>query len=69
MLTPEDISAIIQRPVRFVREKLLKTGVLRSVKFGASGYRVRPQDFTAMIDRGATGFNNARPSGRWNRKR
>lgn len=66
LLTPEDIAVLIKRPVRFVREKLLKPhGVLKSVKFGGNSYRVRPVDFAEFLAKGQTGFRGSRSSGRW----
>ena len=58
MLTPEDIAIIIQRPVRWVREKLFQTGVLRSVRFGANEWRTKREWFEAMLEKGATGFRH-----------
>jgi hypothetical protein len=64
MLSPADIAIVIGRPVRWVREKLIKTGVIASLKFGGNSVRVRADDFRTYLDKGATGFRNAKPSGR-----
>lgn len=64
MLTQEDVAAIISRPVRWVREQLLSTGVLKSTKFGAREYRIRPIDLTDLVARGNAGFRSTKPSKR-----
>ena len=66
LLTENDIAILIGRPVRWVREKLLKTKILPSVKFGGNSYRVQMRHYVEMLDKGKTGFNHAPPSGRRN---
>ena len=56
LLTPEDIAIAIKRPVRWVREHLLKTGKLRCMRFSATCWRVRREDFEALVEKGAPGF-------------
>lgn len=63
MLTAEDVAEVLRKPVRFVREKLLKTGSLPSVKLGGNSWRVDPDAFRAWQARGATGFRFAKGSG------
>lgn len=63
MLTAEDVAEVVRKPVRFVREKLLKTGSLKGVKLGGNSWRVDPAAFREWQERGATGFRFARPSG------
>lgn len=64
LLTPEDIARIVQRPVRWVRDKLLKPGLVKTIPFGGNSQRVRPRDWQAFLERGQTGFRHAQPSGR-----
>ncbi len=64
LLTPEDIAQIIQRPVRWVREKLIEPGILKTVSFGGNSKRVRPRDWEAFLEKGQTGYRHAAPSGR-----
>ena len=64
MLTQEDIAFVISRPVRWVREKLLKTGVIKSVRFGGNSYRVTQANFAEFIAHGNTGFRSSPSSGR-----
>ena len=63
MLTPEDVGRLIGKSGRFVRERLLKTGALRGVRFGGNCWRVRVEDYERMVATGATGARHARPSG------
>ena len=56
MLTQEDIAQVIDKPVRWVREHLLVTGVIKAVRFGGASYRVRPEVFRAWLDKGCPGF-------------
>lgn len=58
LLSPNDIAILIGRPVRWVREKLFKTGVLRSVRFGANGWMTKREWFEAFLEKGATGFRH-----------
>jgi len=62
LLTAEDISALIGKPVRFVRE-MLNRGEMKGMKFGGNSWRVHPRAYMAYVERGATGFNGATPSG------
>ena len=57
LLTQEDIALVVDKPVRWVRERLLVTGVIRSVRFGEASYRVRPEVFRAWLDKGCPGFS------------
>jgi excisionase family DNA binding protein len=65
LLTVEDVAKRIGKPVRFVREKLIKTGDLPHIKFGGNSIRIRPEEYRKYLDRGLTGFKHASPSGRW----
>jgi len=65
LLTMNDVAMLIDRPVRFVREKLIRTGVLPHVMFGGNSVRIRPADYSKMIEKGATGFGSAKPSSRF----
>ena len=56
MLTQEDIALIIEKPVRWVREHLLATGVLESALFGGNSYRVTQVVFRKWCERGCPGF-------------
>ena len=47
MLTPSDVATLIDRPVRFVLRRLIKTGVLKAKRITSREYRIRPQDFAA----------------------
>ena len=63
MLTAAEVAEIIRKPVKFVRDKLLVPGVLKGIKLGGNGWRVRPSDLDRFIDGGATGFRSAGQSG------
>lgn len=63
MLTAEEVAEVLRKPVRFVREKLLKTGSLPGVKLGGNSWRVDPERFREWQARGATGFRFAKGSG------
>ncbi len=56
MLTQEDIAQVLDKPVRWVRERLLVTGVIKAAKFGEASYRIRPEIFRAWLDKGCPGF-------------
>ena len=56
MLTQEDIAMVIDKPVRWVREHLLATGVLDSACFGGNSYRVTQATFRRWLDKGCPGF-------------
>lgn len=58
MLTQEDIAQVIDKPVRWVRENLLATGVLESACFGGNSYRVQPAVFRKWCERGCPGFKS-----------
>lgn len=62
-LTINDVAIIIQRPVRYVREELVKTGILPAKKMGGNSWRIVPEDFEAWKRSGVTGARFARPSG------
>jgi len=63
-LTPEDIAFLLQRPVRYVRETLLKRRVIRATKTGGNSWRVVPADFRGWIEKGCpTGAKFSAPSG------
>lgn len=47
MLTLQDVAALIGKPIRFVRERLVNTGVLKAKRITSRDYRIRPQDFAA----------------------
>ena len=63
LLTAEEVAALIGKPVRFVREELLKPGVLKGKKFGGNSWRIPPRAFRDFIEKGETGFRHAAPSG------
>ena len=45
MLTPAEVAELIGKPVKFVRERLIKSGALKAKKISSCDYRIRPQDF------------------------
>ena len=49
LLTAEEVAALIGKPVRFVREELLKPGILKGKKFGGNSWRVAPRAFRDFI--------------------
>lgn len=55
LLTQEDIAVILCRPVRWVRENLLATGIIKSVRLGKSSYRVSPDVFDEWVKLGCPG--------------
>lgn len=55
LLAPEDVAEVIQRPVRYVRERLLNSGELPAVRFGKRGWRVRRADLDEWLKRKAKG--------------
>lgn len=65
LLTQEDIAERAGKSVPWVRKHWLKSGLLRSVKVGGNGYRVRPVWWVEFIESGNTGFRHASTSGRW----
>lgn len=67
LLTLDDVAEIIGKPTRWVRDKLIKTSVLPSVKFGGNSIRIRPADLEKMLARGTTGYTHAQPSGAYRR--
>jgi hypothetical protein len=69
-LTPEDIAFLLQRPVRYVREKLLVTRIIRAGKTGGNSWRVDPDEFRKWKAAGCpTGERFSKPSGGKRRKR
>jgi hypothetical protein len=56
MLTQEDIAQVIDKPVRWVREHLLATGILEAACFGGNSYRVTQATFRKWLDKGCPGF-------------
>lgn len=63
-LTPEDIASLLQRPVRYVRESLLLTKVIRATKTGGNSWRVDPDEWRRWRAAGCpTGARFSRPSG------
>lgn len=63
MLTLEEIAVILKRPVRYVRESLVKPGIIPAKKLGGNSYRVRPEAFETWLESGPTGAKFAPPSG------
>ncbi len=63
MLDQNDVAMVIGKPVRWVREHLLKTRLLRAVKMGGNSWRIRPEDLERLIERGNLGFNSSPSSG------
>lgn len=62
LLDPGQVATVLGRPVRWVREQLLQTGVLRSCRLGGNSYRVAPSELREFIARGH-GWRHSRPSG------
>ena len=63
MLTVAEVAAIIRKPARFVREQLIRPGILKAIKFGGNSYRIRPSDLARMLETGPAGFRHVRGSG------
>lgn len=64
MLTLPEVAAVVRRPVRYVRESLVKPGILPAKKLGGNSWRVRPEALREWMESGATGARFARSSGR-----
>ena len=62
LLTVNDLSLLMGKPTRFVLG-LIKSGAIKAVKLGGNFWRVRPEEWTRFVEKGATGFRHARPSG------
>jgi hypothetical protein len=54
MLDVSDLSKLLKKSPRFIKEQLLQTGLIRAGKIG-NEWRVRPCDLTAFQDRMARG--------------
>jgi len=63
LLTVKDLSELIGKPTGWIRENLLKPGILKGKKFGGNSWRVSPDVFREFIRKGETGFKHARASG------
>jgi len=68
MLTVKDIAKILGKTDRWVKDEMIKPKAVRWIKVGGNGHRVYPASFRAWLDKGATGFNSAEPSGFRRRK-
>ena len=62
LLTVNDLSLLMGKPTRFVLG-LIKSGAIKAIKLGGNSWRVRPEEWTRFVEKGATGFRHARPSG------
>ena len=62
LMDPGQVAIVLGRPVRWVRESLLKPGLLRSVRLGGNSWRVRPSELARWIESNH-GFRHSRPSG------
>lgn len=62
LLTVNDLSLLMGKPTRFVLG-LIKSGAIKAVKLGGNSWRVSPEEWTRFVEKGATGFRHARPSG------
>lgn len=63
-LSSEDIAFLLQKPVRYVREQLLVSKIIKATKAGGNSWRIVPDDFRRWIAAGCpTGSRFARPSG------
>jgi hypothetical protein len=66
LMDPGQVAIVLGRPVRWVRESLLKPGLLRSVRLGGNSFRVRPSELARWIESNIEsnqGFRHSRPSG------
>ncbi len=63
LLDPGQVATVLGRPVRWVRENLLKSGSLRALRLGGNSWRVRPSELQKWIDKNQ-GWRHAQPSGR-----
>lgn len=63
MLTLNEVAEVLQRPVRYVREDLVKPGILPAKKLGGNSWRVHPVAFRNWLESGVTGARFAQPSG------
>jgi hypothetical protein len=61
MLTVNDLSC--SWASRRGLSRLIKSGAIKAVKLGGNSWRVRPEEWTRFVEKGATGFRHARPSG------
>lgn len=62
LLTIRDVALLAGKPERFMRN-LIKSGALRAIKLGGNSWRIQPAEWTRFLEKGATGFRHARPSG------
>ena len=65
LMTAQEVAEVLRRPLEWVRENLLKTGVLEASKIGGNSWRVKPSVLQKFIDGGFNGFRNIEPSGMW----
>jgi len=65
MLTAKEVSEVLGKPVKWVRDELLCTGILKGIKLGGNSWRVRPSELNRYTGSSATGFKHETPSGRW----
>lgn len=67
LLDVGEVARVLGRPERWVREQLLKTGLLRSVRLGGNSFRVRPCDLSEWIECNV-GTRHVAGSSRWRGK-
>ena len=67
LLTVRDLSLLLRKPERWVRENIVSTdgkeGYIKGFKLGGNSIRVHPEAYRAYVKKGATGFNSAPSSG------
>jgi hypothetical protein len=66
LLTIDDVASRLKKPARWVREKLVKTGLLKTIKLGGNSDRITLEAYRNFVRAGVTGCRHATPSGRWN---
>ena len=67
LLTPDDLSTLMQKPRRYVLG-LIKRRQIKGIKFGSNSYRVDPEEWirfktAAETAGGVDGFRHAKASG------
>lgn len=69
MLFVEDVAIILRRPVRWVRENLINSGVLPSIRIGGNSVRIKPSAFEKFMDNQNNGFRSTQSSGSYQKAR
>ena len=63
LMTLDEVAGTLRKPVRWVRERLIKPRLLRCVRLGGNSVRVEPAALREFVAGGGRGFVAARGSG------